>query len=86
MKKISCGYVIDDDVAHSIWVAAYIAALKSKSIGNASALADDAVRVYFEKWRIDIPEGADPGAFLNSIQAAVEERYAKKISMQDLKT
>lgn len=80
MKKIKCGYLVDDEVCHSIWVAAYTSALKTKSLANSLVLAEEAVRAYNKRWRIDIPEGADPGAFLNSIQVASDEIYAKRLS------
>lgn len=79
MKKITCGYVVDDEICHSIWVAAYTNALKTKSLANSLVLAERAVNEYNKRWRIHIPEGADPGAFLNSIQAATDEIYAKRI-------
>jgi len=79
MKKIICAYVVDNEVCHSIWVAAYTHALKTKSLANSLILAEDAVKAYNKRWRIDVPEGADPGAFLNSIQTAADEIYARRV-------
>jgi hypothetical protein len=67
MSQIALSNEIGVEVERSIWISAYLRAVRLYDPVDAEAMADEALRRYSERWSNEtrIPEGVDREAHLN---------------------